>query len=49
MFQHKVVDITTIHLVVKTDVIHICMFFNEETMDLNCDTFNEDIGYHILP
>ena len=33
IFQHKVVDITTIHLVLTTDVIQIHMFFIDKTME----------------
>ena len=49
MFQDKFTDIITIGPAMKMDIIQIHMFFIEETMDLNCDTCNDDITYHILP
>ena len=42
-------DITTIGLVVKTDIAQIRMFFIDETPNLNSEIFNEQTGYHILP
>ena len=49
LFQNKFVNIITISLVVKTDIMQFRMFFIKETMDLNSETFNERTGYHILP
>jgi len=49
LFQNKVVDITTIGSMVKIDIAQICILFIEENTDLNCEIFNEQTGYHILP
>ena len=49
LFQNKFMDITTIGLVVKTDIAQIRMFFIDETTNLNSKIFNKQIGYHILP
>ena len=49
LFQNKFVDIAIISSVVTIDILQIRMFFIEETTDLNSGTFNEQIGYHILP
>ena len=49
LFQNKFMDITTIGLVVKTDIAQIRMFFIDETPNLNSEIFNEQTGYHILP
>jgi hypothetical protein len=40
---------TTIGSVVKINIAQICMFFTEETLNLNSETFNEQTGCHILP
>ena len=49
LFQNKFIDITTIGSVVKTDIAQIRMLFIEENMDLNCEIFNKQTGYHIVP
>ena len=40
LFLNRFVDITTIGLVIKTDIMQIRIFFIEKTMDLKSKTFN---------
>lgn len=49
LFQNKIVCIAIIGSVVNTNIVQIHMIFTEDTTDLNNETFNEQIGYHILP
>ena len=49
LFQNNFVDTTIIGSEVKNDIAQIRMLFIEENTNLNCEIFNEQTGYHILP
>jgi len=49
VFQNKFVDVTTIGSIVRSEIAQIKMMFIVESTDLNASTFNEDIGYHVIP
>jgi Domain of unknown function (DUF4371)/hAT family C-terminal dimerisation region len=48
-FQNKLVDISCIGSIVKTEIATIRMCFLIDTCDLNQDTFNPSTGFHIIP
>ena len=49
VFQYKYVDVTTIRSLIRTQIESVCMLYMVESIDLNQDTFNVNIGYHIIP
>jgi hypothetical protein len=49
IFQSKLVDISSIGSIVKTEMASIRMYFLVDSCDLNQDTFNSSIGFHIIP
>jgi len=48
IFQFKFVDVTSIGLLVRTQIESIHMYIIDG-IDLNQDTFNESFGYHVIP
>jgi len=48
-FQYKFVDVSNVGALVRFEITSIRMSFIIESTDLNEFTFNEDIGYHIIP
>jgi len=49
IFQSKLVDISTIGSIVKIEIVSIRMYFLLDSCNLNKDTFNPSIGFHIFP
>jgi hypothetical protein len=49
IFQQKLVDISTIGSIVKSEIATIRMCFVMDSCDLNQDTFNSSSGFPILP
>jgi hypothetical protein len=49
IFQSKLVDVSCVGSIVKTEIASIRMCFLIDSCDLNQDTFNPDIGFHIIP
>jgi hypothetical protein len=49
IFQSKLVDISCIGSIVKTEMASIRMCFLVDSCDLNQDTFNPSTGFHIIP
>jgi hypothetical protein len=49
IFQSKLVDISCIGSIVKTEMASIRMCFLVDSCDLNQDTYNPSIGFHIIP
>jgi hypothetical protein len=49
IFQRKLVDISSIGSIVKTEMVTIRMCFLVDSCDLNQDTFNPSTGFHIIP
>ena len=49
IFQNKFVDVTTIGSIIRIQIAQIRMLFIVEQTDLNASTFNENIGYHVIP
>jgi hypothetical protein len=49
IFQSKLVDISSIGSIVKTEMASIRMCFLVDSCDLNQDTFNPCTGFHIIP
>ena len=49
VFQYKYVDVTTIGSLIRTQIESICMLYVIDCTNLNQDTFNIDVGYHIIP
>lgn len=45
---HNFTDVKIINSMVKTNIVQIRMFFIKKSIDLNCATFNDDTGYHII-
>ena len=42
-------DVTTIRSLIRTQIESICMLYVVDSIDLNQDTFNVDVDYHIIP
>ena len=49
LFQLKFVDVKTIGSIVRSKIAQSRMLFVFKSTDLNAATFNEEIGYYILP
>jgi len=49
IFQNKLVDISSIGSIAKTEIVTIRMCFLIDSCDLNQDTFNPTIVFHIIP
>ena len=49
MFQYKFLDISAIGSIIATKIAQLCMLFVNKSANLNASTFNEDIGFYILP
>ena len=48
VFQYKYVDVSTIGSLIKTHIESICMLYVVDSTDLNQDTFNANVGYHVI-
>ena len=48
IFQSKVVDISSIGSLVKTEITFIRMCFLVDSCDLNQDSFNPSTGFHVI-
>ena len=49
IFQYKYVNVTTIGSLIRTQIESICMLYVIDSTDLNQDTFNANVGYHVIP
>ena len=49
VFQYKYVDVTTVGSLIKTEIESIHMVYVVDNTNLNQDTFNVDVIYHIIP
>ena len=49
VFQYKYVDVTTIGSLIKTQIESICMLYIVNSTDLNQDTINANVSYHVIP
>ena len=49
VFQFKYVDVTTIGSLIRTMIESIRMLCVAKSIDLNQDTFNASVGYHVIP
>ena len=49
VFHYKYVDVTTIGSLIKTQTESIRMLYVVDSTDLNQDTFNTNVDYHVIP
>ena len=49
VFQYKYVDVTIIGCLIRTQIESICMLYVVDSTDSNEDTFNTNVGYHVIP
>ena len=48
VFQYKYGGVTTIGYLIKIQIKSICMSYVVKSIDLNQDTFNTSIDYHVI-
>ena len=49
IFQCKLVDISCLGSIVKSEIATIRMCFLVDVCDLNQETFNLSLGFHVIP
>ena len=49
VFQYKYVDVTTIGSLIRIQIESIRMLYVVDSTDLNQDTFNANVDYHVIP